>query len=513
LFRLAQFPEYQILRADARKVLKFADAKEMYPLQAARSANEIADLSVEGRAGLELLARHLADVDHKTTPAALLFDYLFTKSRYLDGILADTTVAGQQKRLALFQLLQFALEHKPTRRGMWRRQLLQWIRRLETFGEERQLRELPAAGKGIDAVRLLTVHASKGLEFSTVYLPGLGVTMFPASPQYKPCPPPRGMVVGDLKDSHSEEEECLFFVAMSRARDVLCLSRAEKYGDVSRNASPFLAIIASYLPLPSGRWHGASRGQPPEGALADLGVTLEEYAAEDLDQYIKCPRAYLYQRILGLSGARDDNAYVRFHRAVYAVLRWIGGIEASKGVDLKEAFEQLKTAWEEIGPKDHPYSSVYRSSAESIIERAIARRANSVEIIEADWQIKRPGGLIRLRPDHVENGADGPVVRRLRTGKPPKKIDDDIYALYHEGAAQVYGKARIEALYLTTDETVEVEMSAKVIASRLERYDGAIAGIRAGRFPAKPNDRMCPRCPQYFICPALPAADNPSKKS
>lgn len=512
LFRLAQFSEYQIPIDDVRKLLKFADAKEIYPMEAARSADQIPELSAEGHSGLERLAQHLYDVDQKTTPAALLFDYLFTKSRYLDGILADTTVLGQQKRLALFQLLQFALEHKPARRGLWRRQILQWIRRLETFGEERQLRELPAAARGIDAVRLLTVHASKGLEFSTVYLPALGVTMFPVSPQYKPCPPPRGMLADDPKESHSEEEECLFFVAMSRARDVLCLSRAEKYGDMSRSASPLLAMIASHLPSPSGRWQVAGPDRTVEGALADLGVTLEEYAAEDLDQYIKCPRAYLYQRILGLSGARDDNAYVRFHRAVYAVLRWMGGIDASKGVALEEAFERLKTAWEEIGPKDHPYSSVYRTSAESIIERAIARRAGRVEMIEADWQINRPGGRIRLRPDHVEIGADGPVVRRLRTGKPPKKVDDDIYALYHEGAAQAYGKARVEALYLTTNETVEVEMSAKVIASRLRKYDDAIAGIRAGKFPTKPNDRMCPRCPQYFICPALPDSGNSSKK-
>ena len=34
-----------------------------------------------------------------------------------------------------------------------------------------------------------------------------------------------------------------------------------------------------------------------------------------------------------------------------------------------------------------------------------------------------------VHPDHVERGADGPVVRRLRTGRPPKKIEDDVCAL------------------------------------------------------------------------------------
>ena len=512
LFRLAQFPEYRIPITDVRKFLSFAAEKETSPTEALLSLGDVAELTPEGRSGLQRLSEHLTDVEYKTTPAALLFDYLFTKSRYLDHLLADETISGQQKRLAIYQLLQFALEHKAARRGNWRRQLLQWIRRLETFGEERQLRELPAAAREIDAVRLLTVHASKGLEFSTVYLPALGTGMFPVNPQYNPCPPPRGMLVDDPKESHLEEEECLFFVAMSRARDILCLSRAEMYGAVKRNASSLLLKIEPHVPRSSRRWMGAGLIEPGEGPLPHLSKEVEEYAAEDLDQYIKCPRAYLYQRILGLSGGRDDNAYVRFHRAVYSVLRWMGAIEASKSVGIDEAFRQLKTAWEEIGPADHPYSSLYRKNAETIIERALSRRAGKVEIVEGDWQIERPGGRIRLRPDHVEIGPEGAVVRRLRTGKPPKKIDDDIYALYHAGAARAYGTARVEALYLTTDEAVPVEMSAKVISSRLKKYDEAIAGIRAGEFAATPNDRMCPRCPQYFICPALPGADCPPTK-
>ena len=124
----------------------------------------------------------------------------------------------------------------------------------------------------------------------------------------------------------------------------------------------------------------------------------------------------------------------------------MGGIEASKAVGIDEAFRQLKTAWEEIGPADHSYSSLYRKNAETIIERAISRRAGKVEIVEGDWQIERPGGRIRLRPDHVEISPEGPVVRRLRTGKPPKKIDDDIYALYQGCDARLWQRARRGAL-------------------------------------------------------------------
>jgi len=510
LLRVATFPEYGIPLGDVRAVLAFAKAQTIYPLDALARLGEIAGLTPNGRDGLARLATHLSFVQPGTTPGALLSEYLFTQSRYLDAALADDRIAGQQQRLALFQLLQFAIEHKPVGGGNPRQQLLQWIRRLESFGEERQLRQMPSAAAGIDAVRLLTVHASKGLEFSVVYLPGLGNQMFPIKRQYNPCPPPAGMLAEDPEDSHAEEEECLFFVAMSRARDILNLSRAVNYSAARRTApSSLLTGLAAHLPRPPdspARWRDAGPPEADEDALAHLAPGHDLHPAEDLDQYLKCPRAYLYQRILDLSGARDDNAYVQFHRAVYAVLRWMGGLEAGTEVPRKDAMARLDTSWQEIGPADHPYAAVYRDAANGIIERALARRAGGAELLDADWVITRPGGRIRLRPDHVESGPDGPVVRRLRTGRPPKsKPDDDIYALYHHAAQQELGSARVEILYLTTDDAVPMPMSGTVIGNRLKKYDQAIAGIRAGRFPAKPDDRTCPRCPQYFICPAIPA--------
>ena len=507
LLRVATFPEYSIPLQDVRIVLAFAANENIYPSQVLTQLDKITELSEIGRQGLTLLKSHLAFVKQGTPAAALLSEYLFTQSRYLHTILADDSVAGECKRLAIFQFLQFAIEYKPASGDNSRKQILQWIRRLETFGDERQLRQMPSSAHGIDAVRLLTVHASKGLEFSAVYLPALGKTIFPVNRKYNPCPPPEGMFSEDTNNSHEEEEECLFFVAMSRARDSLCISRAECYSGVKRGASSLLMGLAAHLPkapddLPE--WRDTRLSNEEDCVLVHLAADYDVHNAEDLDQYIKCPRAYLYQRILDLSGARDDSAYVQFHRVVYSVLRWMRGMEADTQVSHNEAKARLDTAWKEIGPADHPYAKVYREAADGIIERAIARRVDGVELLDANWQVIRANGRIRVRPDHVERGVDGPVVRRLRTGRPPKKIDDDIYALYHLAASQKLGTARVEALYLTTDETKPVPMTDKVINNRLAKYDDAITGIRSGRFPAKPNERTCPRCPQYFICPVVP---------
>ncbi len=65
-----------------------------------------------------------------------------------------------------------------------------------------------------NGVKLMTVHASKGLEFNTVFVTGLEAGLFPHS----------GM--GDSKKD-GEEERRLFYVAITRARQKLYLSYAQ----------------------------------------------------------------------------------------------------------------------------------------------------------------------------------------------------------------------------------------------------------------------------------------------
>jgi hypothetical protein len=90
-----------------------------------------------------------------------------------------------------------------------------------------------AVSKEVDRVSLLTLHASKGLEFSVVFILGCEDSLLPlALDAYR----------GDV-----EEERRLFYVGMTRARDMLFLCRAEKrmvFGRTLKNPeSPFLKAI------------------------------------------------------------------------------------------------------------------------------------------------------------------------------------------------------------------------------------------------------------------------------
>ncbi len=92
--------------------------------------------------------------------------------------------------------------------------------------------------KGVEKVSLMTMHAAKGLEFPVVFVTGCEEGMIPYARD--------GQTVDD-----PEEERRLFYVAMTRAMDILCLTYAKKrriFGlDKSRHRSCFIDDIEKEL--------------------------------------------------------------------------------------------------------------------------------------------------------------------------------------------------------------------------------------------------------------------------
>ena len=276
LLRVARFSEYAIPLADVRATLRFAREQDVpFPEALVRVAALPSDrtpLSAAGQIGVARLAEELRDLCFGSEAWTMLSRYLLERSDFARRLAGDTTLAGRQRRLALYQFLQFAYEQRRRGRGVSggqgtrgredpKRGFLRFVRRLAMLGDDSQLRQVPEWAATIDAVRLMTVHASKGLEFPVVYVPALGAAMFPTSAKWNPCPLPSSLrgEDRDAKSEHEREEECLFFVAISRAQDFLYLSRALTYDKRGSERIPrrfsrvsircFLAPQAGTLPL------------------------------------------------------------------------------------------------------------------------------------------------------------------------------------------------------------------------------------------------------------------------
>lgn len=195
--------------------------------------------------------------------------------------------------------------------------ILAFLAWLEAAAAEENGLDAPAADVNREAVQLLTVHASKGLEWDVVFVPGLNAGAFPSSrdsrwssgaaalpwplrgdradlPQWDlDQPDQKGWLDAEKEfksavQAHGESEERrLAYVAYTRAKHVLWVSSAAWVGSRAGRSemSPFLAELEPLADRPAaggaGRVAVVHAASVAEAALPEKSpLTLETEMAE-----------------------------------------------------------------------------------------------------------------------------------------------------------------------------------------------------------------------------------------
>ena len=262
-----------------------------------------------------------------------------------------TSVAERSRGIAVWQLMNF-LRVQPRGQGRAVPRLLDRIRRLVAIGDDRDLRQLPAAAQGLDAVRLMTIHGAKGLEFDCVHLPGLNQDTLPSASKAPACLPPEGVIGGlegdvyaALRAGDAEERECLFYVAASRARDRLVMYAVTQRSDgANRPLSPFLGRLGPDLVRRTptlANTLGVAPEDAPVALAIDGPIRLRDSQVAMLEKD-KCRRRFFYTHVLGIGGRRTETDFMRMHEAARTVVRAIvdGGLDPADTADLRAATEQ-----------------------------------------------------------------------------------------------------------------------------------------------------------------------------
>lgn len=517
LMRVAAFAGYGVGIGDVRTFLQATREKEITAFEGLSRLDEIEGLSAEGRAGLGRIAHHLSGFEKTMPPWSFLASYLFDRSDYLVPILTGDTTPERMRAVALYQFLNFLRGPRPGGRGLPARRLLARVRRLVLLGEERDLRQIPAAALHLDAVRLMTIHGSKGLEFEAVHVPSLMSTGLPAVYRPPRCPPPEGLVTraeedGDEahaeREMHEEEEECLFFVAMSRARTYLDLYRPKKTGRYHRKPSIFLARLDPPPELKTDPWLIPRPASPPDHVVPLAGERAVAIDGRDVTMFERCPRRYFYSRVFGLAGSKRDGAFVKTHAVIYHVLDELREKPELVG-DRDRLGELVEDAWKRLGPVGHAFEADYRHLVDTMVSNLVTSHAGLDLRKPEALVIRSPRGRIDVVPDVVATRGDGTVLLRvLRTGRRGSfKGDDTVFGLYQESALARYGPDgfELDVLHLTDRGLTPIDLSARRVASRLEKGQRAVEQISEGRFPPSPDPVACPRCPFFFVCPAVPS--------
>jgi hypothetical protein len=247
-------------------------------------------------------------------------------------------------------------------------------------------------------------------------------------------------------------------------------------------------------------------GREDEGRRSGNGPTVSLSA---LEQYQRCPRQYYYQRIARLPERGDESAYFAFHDCLTRTLDWIQKERAAgRAPTLEEAREAMEARWREAGPLlETAHGRVLRQHAERMLANAHRSLTEAQAILpELELVAELPHGRVTLKCDQAERLPGGGLRLTRRLARPARKDDhtDPRLALLRMAARQQAATRPIQiALSSAHDgEQREVPENARYEPARIARYDTALQGIQDSQFDPDPDDRKCPGCPFFFICPA-----------
>ena len=508
----AAVPEFAMTIDDvAACAAHLAEVAALRPLDWTRELAGVASLSAQGRAGLGAIVNALEGLSPEATPWRAFASVFLDNTRLAARVSRDAVQGRPLPAIALWQLQNFLRSVRIEHKGYPITGLLEHIRRLVILADERDLRDLPSAAQTLDAVRLMTIHASKGLEFKVLHLPSLTKGSLPsAASRTRALPVPDGMIEGApdgaeaLRDAHDQELECLFFVALSRAEDQLILySPSLQTNGRKQNRSPFIDRIAGWLETqnPISKLTQACSGSEVVKVSFEAPLRL---SPSQLALYESCPRRFLYAHVLKLGGRRRETAFMKMHLAVQAIVDDLLALEgtALSEVEIDALFERR---WVALGPTDHGYAESYKGAARRLIAFLGQLRAGETPEARESFVLDVGDAQIVVQPDERTRTGDGRVVlRRIRTGRKTSNATDTLDAAAYQLAAGSHGE--IEFVFLSDESRIPVGMTERKLNSRKARIGDTAAAIRAGEFPADPDrpSRTCPRCPYFFICTQPP---------
>jgi DNA helicase II / ATP-dependent DNA helicase PcrA len=346
LLRAASLPEHLFSQDDIEALLLTAHEQQR-PVQLLLYTGEAPlTMSTDGRHALSRLSTILQTLQHAPDTWSVLAQYLLLESRLAYDLLRESQSKRHQALLADYNhLLQLARHYDQQQRQRFNQHVQEALAQDKPVPEPETLEESLKGfleylsllillrqdgtnrqdaegeeGQSADVIRVMTAHASKGLEFPVVYMPGLVERRFPLQARSSPINAPYGMLPPESigAAAHSSGEACLFYVGITRARDELVLSYSERYGKMKYKRSLYLDALESGLPATRFRtlhWEEQDPqmlpGDEPVRASSQPSTHFiqkmkpDELKARAIEDYQRCPRQYAYSTIYGFSNASD----------------------------------------------------------------------------------------------------------------------------------------------------------------------------------------------------------------
>jgi ATP-dependent DNA helicase UvrD/PcrA len=365
---------------------------------------------------------------------------------------------------------------------------------------------------------MMTIHQAKGLEFDLVFVPALVEGRLPQPRRRDGVSAVGGLELPPQllepavrgREDQLAEERRLCYVAMTRARRGLVLSWAERYeGGRPWRPSRFLAELGDDVREVDLR--GEAEPEPPAPAPAALDPVEPVLSFSAISAYRECPRQHWFRYRMRLPAPPVVEA--QFGTILHLALMRAGRLRRDGREVTRELLRDLhQEAWETIGLAEPRRRPALEALGWRLLDRFLDAGGldSRPGLVESPFAVALDGWTLRGVIDRVdEPEADGGAWRIIdyKTGSPvpASRLRRDLQlALYALGARLALGlePVELEIVYLKDGNRVAVAAGRELLDEARAIGSEVAAGVRAGRFEARPERRRCSLCAYRLVCDA-----------
>jgi DNA helicase II / ATP-dependent DNA helicase PcrA len=354
--------------------------------------------------------------------------------------------------------------------------------------------------QGINAVQITTIHQAKGLEWPIVFMPALMSNRFPSKNAGKQK---KVMIGRDLFDAARyegsiEDERRLFYVAATRAKDVLVFSSFNGQRDITESSFVSDLPRGSYLDISENDLLPAytiTKGGDPED--------IQTFSAGQIIAYKTCPYAYRLNHVWGYRPGFSE--YLGYGKTLHFCLRLASDMIKKKGCSPVNAIEAALD--------DHfflPFivsdrsERIQEAARNKLVQFVREREEDMKQIKEVEARVEFPlqKATVTGRIDVLLHDGNCFEIRDYKTSKDSTTHDDSaiqvqMYALGMSMTGETISKGSVA--YLDDASLREVGVTERHLVSAKEAVEKHISGIVTKDFRPQPGQH-CLSCNYGAIC-------------
>ena len=341
-------------------------------------------------------------------------------------------------------------------------------------GEEGKLQFDPQSSP--ESINIMTIHASKGLEFKHVFVVNMVSRRFPSTERRDLIGIPTALIREILPggEAHIQEERRLLYVAMTRAKHSLYFSYASDYGG-ARTVKPSQFLVELGIVSKPEKTAMISR---EEAVLSVPKIYIpsdhlpDTFSFTQLSDFKTCPMRFKYRHWLKLP--LPGSSYLSFGNTIHKTLElflsaYVAESNSNQGdlfrsgkgslPTLEELSALYERCWVDEWYETKSQKEEYRANGKKIIKsfyEDFLKNPVLPKYIEKSFRLPIGNYFFVGKIDRADPMPEGLNIIDYKTGQSKKDLDKDgkDQLLIYQWAAQEYMKEKVSALrywYLLDD--------------------------------------------------------------